>query len=125
MLLNKHNQLGEYDCSFYFLFFIFLYRKWIGHVVIFQKNVPVKYLKTNNTVTSFSWIFKTRNTPGPLKVFHYENVCGKEATNRLHLLERTVLLLRSWYGGNKPKRVLQGIDIKISIWDHFWINLGF
>ena len=58
-------------------------------------------------------------------MLHYEKVCGREATNCLHLLERTVLLLRSWYGGNEPKRVLQGIDIKISIWDRFWINLGF
>ena len=60
-----------------------------------------------------------------MKVLHYEKVYGKEATNCLHLPERTVLLLRSWYGGNKPKRVLPGIDIKISIWDPFWTNFVF
>ena len=60
-------------------------------------------------------------------MLHYEKVCGKEATNRLHLLERTVLLLRNWYSSNKPKRVLPGIDIKISIWDLFgsiWDSKG-
>ena len=60
-----------------------------------------------------------------MKVLHYKKLCSKEATNCLHLLEWTVLLFRSWYSSYKPKRVLQGIDIKISIWDPFWINLGF
>ena len=51
-LINEYNQ-GNTTVLF---IFYFLYRKWSGHVVIFQKNVPVKYLKTSlsNTVTSFS-----------------------------------------------------------------------
>ena len=55
-LINEHKQ-GNMTVLY---IFYFLYRKWSGHVIIFQKNVPVKYLKTSNTVTSFSWIFKTR-----------------------------------------------------------------
>ena len=59
-LINEHKQENT---TVLFIFY-FLYRKWSGHVVIFQKNVPVKYLKTSlsNTVISFLWIFKTRNT---------------------------------------------------------------
>ena len=59
-LINEHKQENT---TVLFIFY-FLYRKWSGHVVIFQKNVPVKYLKTSlsNTGISFLWIFKTRNT---------------------------------------------------------------
>ena len=49
-LINEHKQ-GNMTVLY---IFYFLCRKWSGHVVIFQKNVPVKYLRTSNTVTSFS-----------------------------------------------------------------------
>ena len=64
LILGLKELISEHKQETTTVLFIFLYRKWSGHVVIFQKNVPVKCLKTSlsNTVISFLWIFKTRNT---------------------------------------------------------------